>query len=199
MLLSNDNLNSSNNLLYPGQELKISQTNPEISVVEESHVVKDTTSSYKTEERYDENAIIGDEKVLEEGQDGLERVTQDVKQVNGEIVYVDPKGKQVLKTPVNKVVVKGSKYVPEVGSLTNWGWPTDSGWTMSSGYGYRSMWGSRELHTGLDIAGTGYGSKIYATNNGKVIIAEYHYSYGNLLIVTHANGVQTYYAHWIKN
>lgn len=198
LLLANDTLTSENNLLYPGQELKVSQTNPEISVVEETHVVKDTTSSYKTEERYDDNAIIGEDKVLEEGQDGLERVTQDVKEVNGEIVYVDPKGKQVLKTPVNKVVVKGSKYVPDTGSLTNWGWPTDSGWTMSSGYGYRSMWGSRELHTGLDISGTGYGSKIYATNNGKVITAEYHYSYGNHVVIDHNNGYMTVYAHMSK-
>jgi len=195
LLLSNDNLTSANNLLYPGQELKVAQTNPGISIVEESHVVKDTTSSYKTEEKYDENAIIGDEKIIQEGEDGLERVTQDIKQVNGEIVYVDPKGKQVIKAPINRVVVKGSKYVPDVGSLTNWGWPTDSGWTMSSGYGYRSMWGTRELHTGLDIAGTGYGSKIYATNNGKVMIAEYHYSYGNYVVINHNNGYMTVYAH----
>ena len=198
LLLSNDSLTSANNLLYPGQQLKVSQTNPQISVVEESHVVKDTKSNYKTEEKHDNSAIIGDDKVIQEGQDGLERVTQDIKQVNGEIVYVDPKGKQVIKTPVNKIVLKGSKYVPDVGSLTNWGWPTDSGWTLSSGYGYRSMWGSRELHTGLDIAGTGYGSKIYATNNGKVMIAEYHYSYGNYVVINHNNGYMTVYAHMSK-
>lgn len=198
LLLANDNLTSENNLLYPGQVLKVAETNPQISVVEESHVVEDTVSKYKTEEKHDENAVIGEDKVIQEGQDGLERVTQDVKQVNGIITYVDPKGKQVLKEPVNKVVVKGSKYVPGVGSLTNWGWPTDSGWRMSSGYGYRSMWGGRELHTGLDISGTGYGSKIYATNNGKVMIAEYHYSYGNYVVINHNNGYMTVYAHMSK-
>lgn len=195
LLLSNDNLNSVNNLLYPGQNLVVQETNPQLSVVEESFVVKDIKSNYKTEEKYDSSAIIGDDKVIQQGQAGMDRVSQNVKQVNGEIVYVDPKGKQVLKSPVNKIVVKGSKYVPSVGSLTNWGWPTDSGWTMSSGYGYRSMWGRRELHTGLDISGTGYGSRIYATNNGKVMIAEYHYSYGNYVVINHNNGYMTVYAH----
>ena len=49
-------------------------------------------------------------------------------------------------------------------------------------------------HTGLDIA-TSTGTPIKAAAAGTVTYAAYHYSYGNLLIVTHANGVQTYYAH----
>lgn len=198
LLLSNDSLTGENNLLYPGQKLVIAQTNPLLSVVEESYSVSDTVSKYQTEEKYDSNTVIGTDKVIQDGENGLDRVSQDVKKVNGEIVYVNLKSKDVLKTPVNKVVLKGSKYVPDVGSLTSWGWPTDSGWTMSSGYGYRSLWGSRELHTGLDIAGTGYGSKIYATNNGKVMIAEYHYSYGNHVVINHNNGYMTVYAHMSK-
>ena len=200
LLLSNDNLNSKTNLLYPGQKLKIVETNPQISIVEESYVVKDTPSNYKTEEKYDDSILIGDDKVIQEGENGLDRVSQNVKQINGEIVYVDPKGKQVLKSPVNKVILKGSKYVPNVGSLTNWGWPTDSGWTLSSGYVYRTspINGSRELHSGLDISGTGYGAKIYATNNGVVVTAEYHYSYGNHVVINHNNGYLTLYGHMSK-
>ncbi len=197
LLLSNDNLNSTANLLYPGQQLKIEQTNPKISIVEESSVVKDLESAYKTEERYDKSLIMGDENVIQEGQNGLERVSQKVRKVNGEITYVDPQGKQVLKAPVSRIVVKGTKYVSGVGSLTNWGWPTDSGWTMSSGYQYRysPVGRGRELHTGLDISGTGYGSKIYATNNGVVVTANYHYSYGNHVVINHNNGYLTLYGH----
>ena len=198
VLLSNSDLTGKNNLLYPGQKLRISETNPQISIVEESYVVKDIESQFKTEEKYDDNLIIGEEKVEREGANGLDRVSQKVKKVNNTIVYVDLQNKSVLKDPVSKVIVKGNKYIPDVGSLTNWGWPTDSGWTLSSNYGYRSMWGSRELHTGLDIAGTGYGSKIYATNNGRVIIAEYHYSYGNFVVINHNNGYMSVYGHMSK-
>ncbi len=197
LLLSNDELTSENNLLYPGQKLKIVQLNPQISIVEESYVVEDVESAYNTEERYDDSILIGTDKVIQEGQNGMDRVSQDMREVNGEITYVNPRNKEVLKSPVSKIVLKGSKYVPDVGSLTNWGWPTDSGWTLSSGYSYRSnpFGGGRELHTGLDISGTGYGSKIYATNNGRVMIAEYHYSYGNYVVINHNNGYMTLYAH----
>ncbi|MBR3209570.1 MAG: peptidoglycan DD-metalloendopeptidase family protein [Bacilli bacterium] len=195
VLISNSDLTSKNNLLFPGQKITISQTNPQISVVEESYVVQDIESQFKTDEKYDDNTVIGQDRVEQEGVNGLDRVSQKVKKVNGNIVYVDLQDKTVLKDPVNRVIVKGNKYVPDVGSLTNWGWPTDSGWTLSSNYGYRSMWGGRELHTGLDIAGTGYGSRIYATNNGRVIIAESHYSYGNYVVIDHNNGYMTVYAH----
>lgn len=197
LLISNETLTSSNNLLFPGQELIIAETSPQISVVTETYVVKDVESEYKTEEQHDSTMMLGDEKVTQEGEKGLVRVTQTEKKINGILTVVAPKSKDVLKEPKNKIVVKGSKYIPTVGSLTNWGWPTDSGWTLSSGYSYRnSPFGSgRELHTGLDIIGTGYGSKIYATNNGVVYKAEYHYSYGNHVVINHNNGYYTLYAH----
>ena len=44
----------------------------------------------------------------------------------------------------------------------------------------------------------GYGSKIYATNNGRVMIAEYHYSYGNHVVINHNNGYMTLYGHMSK-
>ena len=197
LLISNTELTSTTNLLYPGQKLKIVETNPQISVVEESYVVEDIESQYTTEERYDDNIVIGQDKVIQEGENGLERVAQKVRKVNGVINYVDPQGKTVLKEPVSKIIVKGNKYIPDVGSTTSWGWPTDSGWTLSSGYVWRTnpVTGRRELHGGLDISGTGYGSKIYATNNGRVKEASYHYSYGNHVIIDHNNGYLTLYAH----
>ena len=197
VLISNSTLTSTTNLLYPGQKLQIIETNPQISVVEESYVVEDIESQYPTEERYDENAAIGVDKVIQDGENGLERVAQRVKKVNGVINYVVPEGKTVLKAPISKIIMKGTKYIPDVGSTTSWGWPTDIGWRLSSGYVWRTnpVTGKRELHGGLDISGTGYGSRIYATNNGRVKEAGYHYSYGNHVIIDHNNGYLTLYAH----
>ena len=197
LIISNTELTSTTNLLYPGQKLRIVETNPQISVVEESYVVQDIESQYTTEERYDDNTVIGQDKVVQEGENGLERVAQRVRKVNGIISYVDPQSKTVLKEPVSRIIVKGNKYIPDVGSTTSWGWPTDSGWTLSSGYVWRTnpVTGSRELHGGLDISGTGYGSNVYATNNGRVKEAGYHYSYGNHVIIDHNNGYLTLYAH----
>lgn len=52
----------------------------------------------------------------------------------------------------------------------------------------------RSSHTGLDLA-TSTGTPIRAAASGTVTFAGYKGSYGNLLVITHANGVQTYYGH----
>lgn len=49
-------------------------------------------------------------------------------------------------------------------------------------------------HTGLDIA-TSRGTTITAAASGTVTHAEYTGSYGNLIKISHGNGVETYYAH----
>lgn len=197
VLISNSDITSKTNLLFPGQHLSISEVNPQVSVVEESYVVKDIESQYPTQEVYDNNLILGDEKVTQEGVNGLDRVSQKVKKINGAIVYVDLQKKVTLKDPISKIITKGNKVIPDVGSTTSWGWPTDSGWTLSSGYEWRTspINGSRELHGGLDISGTGYGSNIYATNNGRVEIAQFHSSYGNYVVINHNNGYLTLYGH----
>ncbi len=200
VLISNSDLTSKTNLLFPGQHLLISELNPQVSIVEESYVVQDLESQYQTEERYDNNLILGDEKVTQEGINGLDRVSQKVKKINGAIVYVDLQKKIALKDPVTRIITKGSKVIPDVGSTTSWGWPTDSGWTLSSGYEWRTspINGSRELHGGLDISGTGYGSNVYATNNGRVETAQFHSSYGNYVVINHNNGYFSLYGHMAR-
>ena len=49
-------------------------------------------------------------------------------------------------------------------------------------------------HTGLDICASN-GTGIRAISNGTVSFAGYKGSYGNLIIIDHGNGVQSYYAH----
>lgn len=49
-------------------------------------------------------------------------------------------------------------------------------------------------HTGLDIS-TSRGTGIRPIANGTVVFASYKGSYGNLVIIDHGNGVQSYYAH----
>lgn len=62
-----------------------------------------------------------------------------------------------------------------------------------------SRFGSRGrgTHTGLDIA-TNKGTAIKAAASGRVTYSGTKGTYGNLIIITHSNGVQTYYAHCDK-
>ena len=64
---------------------------------------------------------------------------------------------------------------------------------LTSRFGERS--GRRSsIHTGLDIA-TSQGTPIQACADGEVIFSGYKGSYGNMIVIDHGSGVQTYYAH----
>lgn len=74
-------------------------------------------------------------------------------------------------------------------------WPVDVSWSrISSPYGYRTLNGVYEFHRGIDIPASAW-SNIYASNSGTVIKAEYHWSYGNYVIIDHGGGKSTLYAH----
>lgn len=55
----------------------------------------------------------------------------------------------------------------------------------------------RSSHTGLDIA-TAAGTPVVAAASGTVTFSGYKGSYGNLLVISHGNGIQTYYGHCSK-
>lgn len=49
-------------------------------------------------------------------------------------------------------------------------------------------------HTGLDLA-TALGTPIYAIASGTVVSAGYQGSYGNMIVVDHGDGIQSWYGH----
>ncbi len=55
----------------------------------------------------------------------------------------------------------------------------------------------RSAHTGLDISAPS-GTPIKAAASGTVTFSGYKGSYGNMLVISHGNGVQTYYCHCSK-
>lgn len=193
-LIANPEFTDESNLLFQGQEVIIGLINPQFHLVVEKHVVEDTVKTAQTEIQYDNNMLVGEEQILQNGEDGLERITKKEKYVNGEMTTVVNVTSEELKPVINSIIVKGGKVIPTVGDTSSWGWPTIQGYTLSSGYGYR--WG--RLHSGTDIAGTGHGSPIYASNNGVVYKTGYHYSMGNHVMINHNNGYYTVYMHLSK-
>ncbi|MBQ2937547.1 MAG: M23 family metallopeptidase [Clostridia bacterium] len=117
-------------------------------------------------------------------------------------LYVEPKKITVAsntKTVVNKTstgtvntatTISGGKVglgVPLVKPVSG---------IISSRFGVRSNIRS-SAHTGLDIA-TSTGTPISAASSGTVTFAGWKGSYGYLAVITHGNGVQTYYGHCNK-
>ena len=64
--------------------------------------------------------------------------------------------------------------------------------SFNSGFGLR--WGGK-MHMGIDM-GLSVGAPIYAAFDGKVRYAKFNTGgYGNLVVIRHCNGLETYYAH----
>ena len=197
-LMSNPKFSNSQNLLYSGQEVLIAKLDPQIKIVIQEYVVADMTKKYITEERHDENKFKGDNEVIQKGENGLERVAQNLTIVNGVIVDAINVSKVELKPAVNEIVIKGDKIIPNVGSLYSWLWPTDSGYRITGNYGWRTdpVYGGRAFHGGADIGGLGYGANIYATNNGTIQKIDYSAAgLGNYVIINHNNGYWSVYGH----
>jgi len=198
--LSNPSFTSIYNMFYEGQPIVITKLNPKISLIVEETQVEDKSTDYKIVEKYDNNMIKGEEKIEQKGENGLMRVHQKVQKINGSISYVNLISNETIKNSKDKIVLVGTKDIPNVGSTSSWGWPTPSGYTITSYFGYRSSpfgWG-RELHSGIDIAGVGYGAPVYATNNGTIVTRTFHYSYGNYIIIDHNNGYWSLYGHMTR-
>lgn len=195
-LIFNKQYTSRDNLLVSGTDVTISTIDPKIQIVVETHEVVDKETEFSIVEQYDESINQGSVIVTQEGEKGIDRISQNVKSVNGEITYVDPVDKQVIKSSISKIITIGTKYVPSVGSTSSWAWPTNSGYTFSSYFGYRvAVFGEGNFHSGLDIAGTGYGSPVYAANNGVIEKIEYRYDNGNYIMINHNNGYYSLYGH----
>ena len=184
------------NTLMIGQELNIKETIPVLSVQTVEQVSYTQQVAPAVEEVADDSMYEGDTKVLQEGVNGENLVTADVTYINGTEESRNITSTTVVSEPVNKVVAVGTKERPSWLPTGSFIWPVHG--TITSNFGYRSIFGSYSSHRGLDIA-TSYGTAIAAADGGTVVFAGRatgsYWSYGNLVIIDHGNGLQTYYAH----
>lgn len=213
-LIVNPEFTNSKNLLSVGQKVNIALISPVLKIAVEKHVIEDMDKPFETIEKEDPNMNAGETKVETEGVKGVQRVTEKIKTVNGDTQQVLIVKTDVIKEPVNKVVVKGTKKSYSyfggeyngggtiVQTSGEWAWPTVSPYIVGSNYGYR--WG--KLHAGIDI-NCGYGSPIYNAKAGTVVSTVsncpgrgYYGSrcgagYGNSVTVDVGGGIQVIYAH----
>lgn len=204
-LIANPEFTDANNLLYAGQSVTISIIKPQFRLVEIDHQVTTQEIPYETETRYDETKYSNYEETVQEGVVGSQLVTSKVQKVNAQVesALIDNNATKVLKEPIKRIIVKGSKKRGGGSGGVNsnlssnskvegyWLWPTRTPYYISSPFGYR--WGV--LHDGMDIAGAGFGSPIYASNNGIVVASSYKYDNGQYIVINHNNGYYTMYAH----
>ncbi len=100
----------------------------------------------------------------------------------------------------------GDEPDPEYENDGEFAWPLKERCTITAGYPYYPSGGR---HWGIDIClctksgstrdsngnSLSYGEPYYAAQGGEVIIADWHSSFGNYVVIDHGNGKHTLYAH----
>lgn len=191
-LNENSNIREGDELIVTKEEaaLEVRITRIETREEEVAFAIETTRSNEYTK---------GTTKVLQEGQNGLRRVTfQNVYDTNNVLVEQTILSTEVIKEPVNKKVVQGTKKVTSSTKFI-----TGSGqfiWPVPN-YRYCSRWyGGR--HRGVDICAPA-GTPIYASAGGTVTKAGYNKAgagtgYGYSAIINHGGGYSTVYAHCLS-
>lgn len=119
--------------------------------------------------------------------DGSEVIENDVFKKNWDYVSMDPYHISWDAFPLKE-------YIWLVDECDHYHYPGMQEISISSPFGYRhGVW-----HRGIDIR-MPRGEKIYAAFDGKVRLSKYVKGYGNLVIIRHENGLETFYAHMTRS
>lgn len=179
--------------LMVGDVLNVKEIIPTLSVQTTEHVTYTQPIQCPVEEVEDSSMYKGDTKILTQGEEGEAQIEADVTYVNGRERERDVTSTTTLREPTTTVKAVGTKEKPKTASKGYFIWPTSSR-RINSHFGGRNLWGRYDYHSGLDIHAS-YGEGIKAADGGTVTFAGWQGSYGNLVIITHDNGIKTYYAH----
>lgn len=135
-----------------------------------------------------DNSVRGD-TVVDTGADGRREVIYQVVKVNGNEISRRQVAAKVTKEPQAKVILTGIGYWPAL-PTGMFRFPVNGG-TISSRFGERRSYGP---HRGVDIANP-RGTPIFAAANGTITVRTRGSSYGRYIVIQHANGYSTLYAH----
>ena len=131
----------------------------------------------------------GTQTVRTNGVNGESIITADVTYIGDSEVSREIKEVKIIKEPIAKVVVIGTKAKPATVATGKFIRPVKGGY-------YTSRFGKG--HRGLDIV-VPYGTSVMAADGGTVIYSGFSGSYGNHVKIRHSDGYVTLYAHNSSN
>jgi murein DD-endopeptidase MepM/ murein hydrolase activator NlpD len=192
--ISQDELVKSNPGLIPnklkiGQLLNLYETKPYLTIrtVEIASAVE--SIAFQTNYENSEELYKGQTQVLVAGVPGAKAIQTQITKENGIVVESVEIGSVITAEPQAQTALVGTKPLETF---------TGSGRLISplTHIEISSAFGSRgnRRHQGVDMRSP-KGSPIYASDAGVVTTSTYKGSYGNLIILNHGNGLETYYAH----
>lgn len=180
------------NRLMVGDVLNVKELTPVLSVQTVDNITYTESIECPVETREDSSMYKGETKIITQGVEGEAQVNATVTYVNGQETERVINSSVTVREPTTTVKAVGTKEKPKTASTGSYSWPITG--RITSYFGGRYIFGSYSYHSGIDIS-CSYGAAIKAADGGTVTFAGYKGSYGYLVIITHDNGTQTYYAH----
>ena len=180
------------NRLMVGDVLNVKELTPVLSVKTVDNITYTESIECPVETREDSSMYKGETKIITQGVEGEAQVNATVTYVNGQETERVINSSVTVREPTTTVKAVGTKEKPKTASTGSYSWPITG--RITSYFGGRYIFGSYSYHSGIDIS-CSYGAAIKAADGGTVTFAGYKGSYGYLVIITHDNGTQTYYAH----
>lgn len=181
-------------LFTDGSQVVVNKPNPVLNVVTKYQYTQEEVLPFRKTNESTDQLRVGETKLKQSGQDGRQNVTYEVTIVNGQETSQTPVGYEVLEQSVPQITLVGNKQVSGVGT-GNLRWPA-SACRITNGYGGADLAGVG--HLAIDIQ-SGYGSPIYAADNGRVIFSGWDpYGGGNSIQIDHGRGLVTQYNHMMS-
>ena len=180
------------NRLMVGDVLNVKELTPVLSVQTVENVTYSEPIACPVETREDSSMYKGESKIITQGVEGESQVNATVTYVNGQETDRVVNSTTTVREATTTIKAVGTKEKPTTASTGSFRWPITG--RITSYFGGRYIFGSYSYHSGLDIS-CSYGAAVCAADGGTVTYTGYKGSYGNLVIITHDNGTQTYYAH----
>jgi len=187
LIEANPQLKSEDRLAL-GEVINLKAVKPLLDVTVTKKVTYQEPIAYKTETQKDNTLWQWDQKVKQAGENGTKEVAAQAVYKNGVKVGQEILGEKVVKEPVTRIVARGTKAEVASRGTGRFLWPLVG--KITSPFGRRG----REFHTGIDIAAS-KGAPIRASDSGTVTFAGRRGNYGNLTIINHGGGYETWYAH----
>ncbi len=192
LIAINDALEDENTMIRVDQELVITISEPELSIMWKEEQVY--TEDYEAEVQYvpNDDWYTTQRTTLQEPSAGRRKVAAVIEYKNGQEVGREILKEQIYAEAVPKIIERGTKIPPTYIKPI-------SGGRLSSGFGARSAptKGASTNHKGVDWA-TPIGTSVVASNAGTVVHAGWASGYGYAVYINHADCRQTRYGHLSK-
>lgn len=170
--------------------------------------IREVKIPYETVKTNSSQLYKGSERLTRDGEEGIEHIVETVSYIDGKRVNVKEVSRTIIKDPVSRQVLVGTKatsiYAPTSygGPATSGGfvWPVIGARTISNDYATYSWGYTGGIHKGIDIIGSGvYGKSVVAASSGRVTQAYggsgNNSGYGQCIVIDHGGGLITMYAH----